>query len=253
MKHQVAPLRLPGSSAFAYAMLPLRLVVWTVLFALLFPLLLLMGTLRAIYLRLRVGLPSQILAKGTRGNTNDPDVHYPCIHLFTKPINEPKMRAALVSLCAENNIQEKDLLLEFGDEAPLDWPSSAGNWPADYRIKSLEGKLTQVGYGLQKSGKKFKMKIFNAVEADMPTVVWFCGSAHGWDGSANFNFAKELYSRYAGNAPNAVFQAPNISPAAAAKFDNSFNFLWFLTKMPYHVGQNIGGLLWTTIKVGRLH
>ena len=31
-----------------------------------------------------------------------------------------------------------------------------------------------------------------------------CSSGNGWDGSSNFNFVKELCSRYAGKAPNKV-------------------------------------------------
>ena len=46
-----------------------------------------------------------------------------------------------------------------------------------------------------------------------------------FDGSSNFNFYKELMSRYVGTEKE-VFQKPEIAPESAA-FDSA-SFVWFL-------------------------
>ena len=94
----------PGSSAYAVAMLPLRVAVSSGFFTLLFPPLLVGTSLRSIYMRLAYGRPSQILKHGTFNNSNDEDMHYPCQFLCNQPLDEAKLKAALVGLCAEAQV-----------------------------------------------------------------------------------------------------------------------------------------------------
>jgi len=70
---------------------------------------------------------------------------------------------------------------------------------------------------------------------------------NGWDGSSNYNFNKELQSRYMGLAPTAVFEKPTISPDAAAKADAP-SFLVFLAKLPINVAFAFGGALWNGLR-----
>ena len=58
------PTKMPGENPVAYIMLPLRLVFFTVMFIIMYPLMLVVGTLRAIYLRLAVGKSSVVLKYG---------------------------------------------------------------------------------------------------------------------------------------------------------------------------------------------
>jgi len=54
-------------------------------------------------------------------------------------------------------------------------------------------------------------------------------------------------NRYQGNAPNAVFQRPEISPEAAKKFDNGC-WLWFMAKYPFNLACNLAGMQWNLIR-----
>lgn len=59
------PANMPGATPYAYMMLPVRMLAFTFFFTLMYPLVLFLGIMRAIYLRIVVGTPSQILKYGT--------------------------------------------------------------------------------------------------------------------------------------------------------------------------------------------
>ena len=94
--------RLPGANVLAYLMLPFRVTLVLLIFGLFYPLLLLATVLRAVGLRVFVGKPSQILKLGSRGNDHKADQHYPCQMLFDAPLEEARLRPALLKLCAED-------------------------------------------------------------------------------------------------------------------------------------------------------
>ena len=48
-------------------------------------------------------------------------------------------------------------------------------------------------------------------------------------------------NRYGGNAPNAVFQRPEIAAGSVSKFDRG-SFLLFFAKQPYNLGRSLGAL-----------
>jgi hypothetical protein len=81
-----------------------------------------------------------------------------------------------------------------------------------------------------------------------PTVVLYAGSINAWDGSANFNFCKELMRRYVGESPRAVFQSPSITPDAAAKVDAAVPFGLYLAKLPVNLAKSLGGVVWNALR-----
>eukprot|EP00747_Dinoflagellata_sp_TGD_P069402 gnl/TRDRNA2_/TRDRNA2_156117_c1_seq1.p1 gnl/TRDRNA2_/TRDRNA2_156117_c1~~gnl/TRDRNA2_/TRDRNA2_156117_c1_seq1.p1 ORF type:complete len:353 (+),score=43.69 gnl/TRDRNA2_/TRDRNA2_156117_c1_seq1:50-1060(+) len=252
-----APLNIPGTSAKAKMMLPLRLLVVGLLFTLFYPIFLLLGLLRAIFLRVVKGTPSQILKYGTYGDTHAKGAHYPCQQIYKEPLDEVKFRKALVDLCAEDGIDEKDINLVFhNDEKPNDWPKAggfAGGFEVDCFIESLktgpENRNSHhymfylMGNGDRKEPDSIiQCHIWNNARGK-PTVMYWGGSGMKWDGSANFNFVKELINRYMGMAPNKVFQKPEIKPESAAKFDQG-SFLAFLLQMPVNTAINLWNIQW---------
>ena len=104
-----ATINVPGTSSYAHAMLPIRTALFIGAFNVAYPILLVSSALRALYLRARIGLPSQILAKGAHGSTHVPDQHYSCQVLFNQPLDEDRLRQVLIRLCAEGDIDESEV------------------------------------------------------------------------------------------------------------------------------------------------
>lgn len=246
-------LNVPGTSCQAKMLLPLRFLLVMVLWILFCPLLLIVAILRALYLRIVVGRPSQILKYGTYNANHAAGMHYPCQQLYKEPLDEKRLREALESLCPEDGIEKDDFYLKFMDEEPNDWPST-NSWDIDHFIESNKSPDQKRHYmdfdgdaGKRGDPPKALIKIFvwNG-KPGKPTVMWYFGSAMKWDGSSNFNFVKELMNRYMGNPPNKVFQKPEISPQAAAKFDEP-SFICFLLKMPFNVSRNMFAVIWNVV------
>jgi len=256
----------PGANLKSWVMLPMRLVVFTIFFSIMFPMMLLVGFLRTLFLRIKVGKPSQILKYGTyphpkpkapggalQCSAHRACAHYPCQQLFIQPLEEAKLRKVLVELAAEDGIAECEISLKFMDEKPNDWPSTGSYDVTSALLKSFpKGRsylnlLFEPPFGEAK-GWKYKL-IYHVYNNDpgKPTVVHFGGSAEGWDGSANFNFNKELMRRYVGLAPKKVFAYPVISAEAAAKLDAP-SFLYYLAKMPSNVFKNVAGAVWNVVR-----
>lgn len=247
---QHGELNIPGQSARAYATLPLRTLLWAGAFSVSYPVALVASYFRAIYLRVSKGLPSQILEKGTSGNAHKEDSHYACQMLFSKPFDEPRLRRALTELCAEDGIAEGKVDLEFVDETPNSWPETGSFALSHFVPESIPEGQSFLDYWAKRgrSGKVVRVHVFNGAEPGMPTVMLYAGSINAWDGSSNFNFAKELLSRYVGSTPpNAVFASPSISAAAAAKADSAA-FAPYLAKLPVNLARSLGGVLWNAIR-----
>ena len=83
-----------------------------------------------------------------------------------------------------------------------------------------------------------------------PTVMFYGGSAEGWDGSSNYNFVKELMRRYVGLPPKAVFAKPEISVEGAVKLDKA-SFVMYLLKMPFNVFENVRAAIWNNIRAAK--
>ena len=260
---------MPGATLKAYLMLPVRMIVFGVSFTLMYPLMLTAGLLRALYLRAVVGKPSKILKYGTYpppkpvadGATHVANHracgHYPCQQLYSKPLDEAKLRKALIGLCAEDGIKEEEISLKFFAEEPMDWPSSGSYDTTSAFLKSYPKGRTYIndlfeppfGEASPKHlGGKFKIVIwvYNG-KPGKPTVMHYGGSAEGWDGSSNFNFCKELMRRYAGLPSKKVFVRPEIKPESAAKLDQA-SFALFLAKLPIHIFKNVAGAAWNVVR-----
>jgi len=253
-KLKSAPYTLPGTSGQAYLMLPVRIIVTSFFVVLMYPVLLPVSLLRAIYLRCVRGKPSQILKYGTYNDSHMDAMHYPCQQLFKEPLEETRLRKALVELCAEDGIDEKGIFLKFWEEQPNDWPST-GSFPMDHFIESnkrgdSDGRhyVAFLGEGKQRGEPSAKvcLHVWNGLKGK-PTVAFFGGSANKWDGSSNFNFIKELMNRYMGNPPNSVFQKPEITSSAASKFDEP-SFLAFLLSMPLNLARTTFFLVWGGVR-----
>lgn len=249
-------LSIPGKNCLAYVMLPLRIVLFLVIFLPVYCLMLIAATLRAVYMRLVNGLPSQILKYGTYGNTADDGEVYPSSVLLTEPLDEAKLRATVVQFCSEFGIPEDMIEIKFFEEKPPDWPTSGRWWP-DYFVKSLqndEHSFNPMTYWLFKEhGGKGGAVCFHVWNNDpgAPTYVLFHGNSKSWDGSANFNFFKETIRRYRGEEPRDVFQKPEITKEAAAVVDSNFYFLFFLGKLPWNIAKNLTGFVWNMIRAAK--
>ena len=199
----------PGANSTATSMLPARALVFAGAFTATYPLLLVGSYARALYLRATLGMPSDILKTGTYagwsfGEKHLADQHYVCQMLYSKPFDEAKLRRALVSLCAEDGIQESEVELVFKAEVPQDWPKDAnGQRTGSFAVHHFVPGSIQAGSHVpdyfdavagKPKGLKVRLHVFNG-KPGKPTVVLYAGSINGWDGSANYNFNKELQSR----------------------------------------------------------
>ena len=97
---------MPGANLKAYLMLPLRIVFTGTVVTIMYPLLLTAGYLRALYLRLVVGKPSQILKYGSRGGRMG-GMYYPAQVVFTRPFEKQKLkecREFAQNICRERGV-----------------------------------------------------------------------------------------------------------------------------------------------------
>jgi len=246
----------PGTSARAKIMLPFRVLLVTTLWVLLFPLLVTIAMLRALFMRVRRGRPSQILRTGRYNAVHmpAPDLHYNCMHTYTAPLDEARLRKALVELCAEDGISEEKIDLKFFAEEPNDWPAS-GSHRVDHFIESTKS-LGKEGYSMydygddrQKRGDPevvMRIHVWNG-SAGKPTVAYYYGPANRWDGSSQFNFTKELMNRYVGNKPCKVFQEPELAEKSARLFDRA-SFLLFILQLPFALAKNLLMILWNAVR-----
>lgn len=248
------PVKIYGTSLRARLAFPARVVFVTLLWCLIFPPLVLVAVLRALYLRLKVGRPSQILRKGRYNAVHQQGLHYPCMQTYKEPLNEARLRSALVSLCAEDGIEGKDVDLKFHTEQPNDWPQT-GSWDADHFIESIKrpGEKGRHFIDYDQEWKqrgdppaKLRMHVWNGLPGK-PTVVYFYGSMNGWDGSSNFNFVKELLNRYTGKSPNKVFQDPEMAQSSAAIVDKE-SFALFMLKAPFNIAKNLFMFFWGLVR-----
>lgn len=248
---------IPGTGCLAIFMLPLRIVVTLIFFSLMYPLFLIVGLLRAIFLRVVRGKPADILKTGRHNAAHMEDMHYPCHLQFKEALDETRLRKAIVELCAEDGIEEKMIDLKFIAEKPNTWPAN-GSWDIDHFIESNK-RADNKGHhywdyaderkSRGEDGVFVKMHIWNG-DPGQPTIAYFFGSGNKWDGSSNYNFMKELMNRYMGNAPNKVFQEPEITAEAAAKF-NEGSFILFLLQMPFAIAWTWINIVWNLVRAAK--
>lgn len=190
-------------------------------------------------------------------------MHYPCQILLTKPLDAALLEKTLVRLCGEDGIEEESINIEVVEGEPADWPvgdEGQGSYPINHYIKdcnqpSKNGPDTDqfIAWGMfppPEAGKwKVKMRLWNGKEGK-PTVLWYAGSGNGWDGSANFNFVKELLSRYVGNAPNDVYQRPQLKAESIPIVDEG-SFMLFLVTIPFKTAGTLFMTLWNLVRAAK--
>lgn len=177
-------LNLPGTSAKALVMLPIRVALWAAVVSFFYPIFLIAATLRALYLKLVYGPPSKILKYGTHNAAKWPDFHYPAHVLFDKTLDETKLKDALVGLCAEDGITAEKVEVVFHHVPPNDWAEN-GSWPSDHYHDIIKGKdhgftywdAAPLGKGTG-HGNVVKVHVFNAVEEGKPTLMFYVRCAH---------------------------------------------------------------------------
>ena len=195
------PLNIPGKNLQALLMLPLRIVLWLFSFSFLYSLALPVSLLRALYLRIVRGRPSQILVKGTYPMSTGADgkpinpnhspggLNYAAQVLFDKPFDEAKLKAALMSTAGSDHIDASEVELTMMDEVPNpQWPAK-GSWYLDYFLpRTLAKENGFLNFAMKNVGKTKKVHwhVFNG-EAGAPTVLIYHGSGNGWDGSSNYS------------------------------------------------------------------
>ena len=190
-------------------------------------------------------------------------MHYPCQILLTKPLEPALLEKTLVKLCGEDGIEEETINVEVVDGEPADWPvgdEGQGSYPINHYVKdcnppSKNGPDTDafIAWGMfppPEPGKwKIKMRLWNGKEGK-PTVLWFAGSGNGWDGSANFNFVKELLGRYIGNPPNDVYQRPELKAESIPLVDEG-SFVLFLLTIPFKTAGTFFMTLWNLVRAAK--
>ena len=198
-----------------------------------------------------------------KGVNHKPDMHYPCQILLTKPLDAALLEKTLVKLCGEDGIEEESINVEVVEAEPADWPvgdEGQGSYPINYYIKdcnppSINGCETDqfIAWGMfpppEANKWKVKLRLWNG-KPGKPTVLWYAGSGNGWDGSANFNFVKELLSRYIGNSPNNVYQRPELKAETIPKVDEG-SFILFLFTIPFKTAGTLFMTLWNLVRAAK--
>ena len=244
-------LNIPGANSRAYLMFIPRFVLCTIDFLGAYPCVLFKAMRKAIGMRCRLGTPSQILSHGGYpgdGSMHWPDGGYSAVAVHDQPLDQGRMEDAFRSLVNQvKGLGERKCEIRFEElQEPIEWPSS-GSFALHELIPHINPGESHFEYWkTRKSMKARRLHVYNGPPGK-PTVVLYSASCFPFDGSSNFNFYKELMSRYVGNPEKEVFQKPEIAPESAAKFDSA-SFVWFLLKMPWNLARTIGGSKWNQLR-----
>ena len=214
-----------GNPILLALVMPLRLAIYVTILAIAVPITLLIQFIRAPLRRLLVGKPSQILHKPMKPAPSPDEYAYQLV--FTKPLDVAKLKAAVLSVAADVGVDEKHVRVEDASEEYEPKP------PADESAAITGAHYTGKGWlhDAEATGAaklNISVRVFNAPEGQA-SIILGKGDGVVWDGSSNFNFAKEYLSRYVGNAPNEVNMCGKLEMTEAAKaaFDGE-SFLKFM-------------------------
>ena len=173
----------------------------------------------------------------------------------TASAEEAKLKAALVSVAAEDGIPEDQIQLKFMAEVPQE-PSSGSYDPGPDLLPGTYKKgycysndIFFPPFGTCTGTQRLLMHVYNG-KPWKTKVVHYGGAVGGRDGSSQFNFVKEVMRRYAGLPPAQQFKWPTILPESAAKLDSA-SFLAFLAKIPINVAMNVFGAAWNLTRAAR--
>ena len=230
----------------ARKMLPARIATYAAAMSVIYPSTLAIAIGRAIYQRATKGTPDMILPTGSI-NPVKPGGGYAGQMYFEKPFDEDRLRAAVASMADELGILAEQASVDFvcnsdgsaprpPHEGSLDW-SGIVDGPAGPGTAWLEG--------WDSATKVITVRCFNGGPL---SVLQFNLPGGAWDGSACFNFMKELVHRYCGGEPNRVLISDELrlSAAAAERLRGGpGSFLAYLGGLPRAVLLNCHSYVWS--------
>jgi len=223
---------------------PLRAVVFFAVTLLMYPMLLITALFRAIYVRMCRGGPWETLGQPTQEGVGP---SYFCQLMFTKDFDQAKLSAVFYEMVKEAGFPEDLALIEFPpiptkDSAPPNKPYESNH--------VVETEAHWIAYGQKTYGNHvIALRVFNGAGKG-PAVFHAYMPSTAWDGTSNYNFLKELVSRYYGKPKNDVFgssQKLEMSPTSKAALQGNTSFGSFLCRLPWAVWTNTTALLWSLL------
>ena len=238
----------PGNMAMKVlccTLLPFRWVPYILVMGVVLPLTMLLQCIRAPIRRCCSGKPSDILHKKIKLKAA-PMPEYVYQLVLKKPIEDvAKLRKIIVEQAAEFSIPEN--LVEVieckypNPKVPNPNKGYDGSYytGTNFMRESMDKRVVS---------KQISVKVYNAPKGSgKATVLMGQGNVNQWDGSSNFNFAKEYLSRYVGNEKNKINMAGEVEMSDEAKdvYDNQTSFWKFLfCQLPYATIVNMHGWAW---------
>lgn len=248
----------PGNSILSKVMLPIRLVLFVAMMCTLWPLTYILMVLMVLRRRIFIGLPSKIIPTGSRGGKVG-GMYYPAEMVFDKPFDKDRLTAVFKEMGKEADYTDDELRITFEDEVPhKEFPKSGATEP-DYYVEngkfqnwfcahvSLHLPDSTAKTGLYR-GASIWLRIFNG-SPGQPTVIRVGLDGARFDGSACFNYMKELVNRYCGGQKTDFYQwgKIQINPECAKKLDD-WSTLGFLAHMTYALWTNGTSTYWHTLQ-----
>ena len=242
----------PVWNGVALVTLPLRCAVYGLLMCIFLPIQLFRGLMTALVKRLFLGKATDILATGSTCQSVAPGGYWGQM-VVKAPLDREKLEAAAKGMVTEaGGDAAKARVLDGASEVKGQFPEG-GRVAADYYVEPGCNWL-KIALGFDKRAPKgadspdknlVVLRLFNG-EQGAPTVVQFFLPGGGWDGSSNFNFMKELLSRYHGEAPRPVFKAGKTTLKAESKAAlDKRSFLGYLCGVPYATVLNVSAAAWS--------
>lgn len=248
----------PGNGILSMIMLPVRSVFFVGLMCTVWPLTWLGMVLMILGRRLCSGLPSKILKTGSRGGKIG-GMYYPAMMAFSKPFDKEKLTATFKEMAKEAEYTEKEIRITFEEETPFPEFPKSGGLDADYYVETGKYQTWFNSHvqlhlpagthltGLYR-GASIWLRVFNGKPAQ-PSVINVGLDGARFDGSACFNFMKELLNRYCGGEKGDFYQwnKLEINPEAAKKLDD-WSMCGFLKHMTYALWKNGTNTYWEVLK-----
>jgi hypothetical protein len=234
-------------SALAVVCLPIRALFFIILFVVLYPIFLLMGFLAAITTRLQ-GPPSKALATGSStpevgprggGKAAATPGGYWCQFMMARPFDDKekveRVFKDLMKDCGlEGDSKKKGAIIEWVEEEPKVKEFQYGALSVEHYFES--GNWGKIGLG---KGDHCRLRINNRPKGE-PTMMQCFLPGNSFDGTSNFNIAKEFLSRYYDYEKKDIFMSgrTTLKQVSAQNIDSASSFCSFLCRMPINIFIN---------------
>jgi hypothetical protein len=235
--------------ALCCTVLPFRLVLWCLVMLVFMPLGLLLQLVRASLRRCTAGKPSNIPHKVIKP-VPDSGGYYAYRLVFTKPIDVGRLKPIVVALAKECNVDEKHVSVE---DCSADYADGANTAPC---FGAMEANHYTGQEWLPTAAKVaathvVAVKVFNAPDGKA-TVLMGKGNATNWDGSSNFNFAREYLRRYQGLPHSDVGKQGQLAMSEASRqvYDNESFCRFLCVQLPVATVLQFSDWAWALSRVG---